>query len=86
MRSRAAIDVANHQSLLVAVIGSRAKVLFKCFKMASRKMATSLAEGASDDLTAMDDFLAAIFFAGRDFALGDFKEDFFFEGIVVFKT
>jgi hypothetical protein len=54
--------------------------------MASRKMATSLAEGASDDLTAMDDFLAAIFFAGRDLAFGDFKEDFFFEGIVVFKT
>jgi len=54
--------------------------------MASRKMATSLAEGASDDLTATDDFLDTIFFAGRDLALVDFKEDFFFEGIVVFKT
>jgi len=80
------MDVANHQSLFVAVIGSRANVLFKCFKMASRKIATSLADGASDDLTATDDFLDTIFFAGRDLALVDFKEDFFFEGIVVFKT
>ena len=67
-------------------MGSRAKVLFKCFKIASRNIATSLVDEASDFATTPDDFFAGIFFAGRDFGLWDFKEDFFFEGIFIIKT
>ncbi len=83
------MQVADHQSLRVAVTGSRAKVFLRWRRMASRKAATRSGATAGAGRAARDGFfvgraLATGFDRGaaRRLAAGFFGAGFFFFGMV----